>query len=132
MANVPDQILFSDINLFVGVFSHDELVYNADAINQNIFLICTTPIRTKWFKIRYGSNIPEYLFEPMDESTAGLIRTEINGLLTRNLETRVKITRVTVSPNYIDQVYVVRVEYEVAVLATQPFLFEFALNKQAA
>ena len=81
--------IYSDINLWVGKFSNDLIVHDYDAINQNIFLIVTTPIRSKWFDPFLGSNIPKYLFEPMDDITASDIKTEIGTLLTRNLEYRV-------------------------------------------
>jgi Phage baseplate assembly protein W len=132
MADYRDSPIYSDINLYVGTHSNKELVYNEDSINQNIFLIITTPIRSKWFRIRYGSNIPAYLFEPMDDMTASRIRTEIRTLLSRNDELRVTITKVNVYPNYTLQAYGVEVYYTAPNLDGKPVLFQFALNKQNA
>lgn len=121
---------YSDINLWVGRFSNDLIIYDYDAINQNIFLIITTPIRSKWFDVYLGSNIPKYLFEPMDNITARDIRSEIFTLLSRNLETRVVINSVQVVPHPEEQVYVVEVEYTVEEIAETSTTFRFALNKQ--
>ncbi len=122
--------IYSDINLWVGKFSNDLIVHDYDAINQNIFLIVTTPIRSKWFDPFLGSNIPKYLFEPMDDITASDIKTEIGTLLTRNLEYRVKIENVRVIPNYDMQVYGVEVNYVCDELSNASNQFQFALNKQ--
>lgn len=121
---------YSDINLWVGRFSNDLILYDYDAINQNIFLIITTPIRSKWFDVYLGSNIPKYLFEPMDNITARDIRSEIFTLLSRNLETRVVINSVQVVPHPEEQVYVVEIEYTVEEIAETSTTFRFALNKQ--
>lgn len=121
---------YSDINLWVGRFSNDLIIYDYDAINQNIFLIITTPIRSKWFDVYLGSNIPKYLFEPMDNITARDIRSEIFTLLSRNLETRVVINSVQVVPHPEEQVYVVEIEYTVEEIAETSTTFRFALNKQ--
>jgi len=132
MADMRISPLYSDINLYVGRFSNKELVYDNDAINQNIFLIITTPIRSKWFRIRYGSNIPAYLFEPMDEMTSNRIKREIQSLLSRNQELRVKILTVDVYPNYQTQLYAVSITYSAPNISGDPVEFQFGLNKQNA
>lgn len=124
--------IYSDINLWVGKFSNDVLVYDYDAINQNIFLIVTTPIRSKWFDIYLGSNIPKYLFEPMDATTAGDIRHEISTLLTRNGEFRVELKNILVVPNYTEQAYGVEVTYVAPSIGDEPHQFRFGLNRQTA
>lgn len=132
MADMRDSPLYSDINLYVGTFSNKELVFDTDSINQNIFLIITTPIRSKWFRVRYGSNIPAYLFEPMDDMTSNRIQREIKTLLSRNDELRVTIESVKVVPNYSVQVYAVEIIYSAPNLDGKPVIFQFGLNKQAA
>lgn len=132
MADMRDSPLYSDINLYVGTFSNKELVYDTDSINQNLFLIITTPIRSKWFRVRYGSNIPAYLFEPMDEMTSNRIQREIKTLLSRNDELRVTVESVKVIPNYSIQVYAVEIIYTAPNLDGKPVIFQFGLNKQAA
>lgn len=129
MRNSP---IYSDVNLYVGRFSNKELVYDYEAINQNIFLIITTPIRSKWFRVRLGSNIPKYLFEPMDDMTANKIKGEILHLLKRNQELRVQITSVRVVPNYNTQLYAVEIVYTAENIGDEPFAFQFGLNRQAA
>ena len=130
MADMRESPLYSDVNLYVGRFSNKELVYGTDAINQNIFLIITTPIRSKWFRIRYGSNIPQYLFEPMDEMTSNRIRREIQTLLSRNEELRVTIESVQVVPNYQATVYAVEIVYVAPNIDGKRVEVQFGLNKQ--
>lgn len=122
--------LFSDVALYVGRFTTKELVTDYDAINQNIFLILTTPIRAKWWRPRLGSNIPAYLFQPMDDTTAGQIRTEILTLLARNMEYRVVINSVLVVPNYDTQLYAVEITYTAVDISGERNKFQFSLNKQ--
>lgn len=121
---------YSDINLWVGRFSNNELVYDYDAINQNIFLIVTTPIRSKWFDIFLGSNIYKYLFEPMDDETTNAIRTEISTLMSRNREPRAKVTGISVVANYDMEAYGVEVSYVCEELSDKPHTFRFSLNRQ--
>jgi phage baseplate assembly protein W len=127
-----DPLQFSDVNLYVARLSNKELVFGYDAINQNIFLIVLTPIRSKWFRPRLGSNVPAYLFEPMDDLTASRIRGEIQTLLERNFENRVKINAVRVTPDYTNQLYVVEISYVAVNLSNEPYILRFGLNRQAA
>lgn len=124
--------IYSDVNLWIGKFSNNVLVYDYDAINQNIFLIITTPIRSKWFDVFLGSNIPRYLFEPMDDETASGIREEIKTLLKRNGEYRLKLQGIRVRPSYAEQLYAVEVNYIAPDLGEKPHQFRFTLNHQRA
>lgn len=122
--------VYSDVNLWIGKFSNDVMVYDYDALNQNIFLIITTPVRSKWFDIFLGSNIPKYLFEPMDEITAQAIKDEIKSLLRRNREFRVTLDRVRVIPVYDQQLYAVEIHYIAPEIGENPHEFRFTLNHQ--
>lgn len=128
--NLQDPLQYSDINLYVTRLSNKDLVFGYESINQNIFLIVLTPIRSKWFRVRYGSNIPKYLFEPMDDMTASRIRGEIMTLLVRNDELRVKINAVRVTPDYTNQLYVVEINYVAVNLGSDPYILRFGLNRQ--
>lgn len=121
---------FSDINLYVTRISSKELVYGYEAINQNIFLIVLTPIRSKWFRVHLGSNIPKYLFEPMDDLTSARIRSEIKTLLERNGEPRVVINAVRVTPDYAQQMYIVEISYTAVDIGSDPYILRFGLNRQ--
>lgn len=120
---------FSDVNLFLGQGSQNTLVYDADAINQNILLIITTPVRSKWFRPRLGSNIPSYLFDPVDQITASSIQAEIKTLLERNGEFRVSIDSVTVIAVPDDQCYYVAIEYSSPYIDPNKVKFTFNLAK---
>ena len=120
---------FSDVNFFMGSKSPNTLVLDADAINQNIILILTTPIRSKWFRPRLGSNIPNYLFDPVDHVTADAIKLEAQTVLSRNGELRVTVTDVEVIPNPEEQYYFVSVKYTSQYLNPSEVTFNFNLRR---
>lgn len=122
--------IYSDVSMYVGRYSNKEIVTDYTAIDQNIFLISVTPIRSKWFRIPYGSNIPKYLFEPMDEITANRIRNEMRRLLERNDEFRIILNTYEVVPNYEDRVYVVTLSYVAPEISDKPYEMSFSLFAQ--
>jgi phage baseplate assembly protein W len=121
--------VYSDVNLFLGAGSPNTLVTDADSVNQNIMLICTTPIRSKWFRPRIGSNIPEYLFDPVDDISAQKIRTEILTLFPRNGELRITVESVIVIPVPDEQVHFVSMTYTSPYLDPSRVKFDFNLAR---
>lgn len=122
-------MLYSDINLFLGEKSPNTLVTDADAVNQNILMAVTTPIRSKWFRPRLGSNIPNYLFDPVDQITASKIQQEIMTLLPRNGEYRVVIESATVIAVPDEQLYYVSITYSSPFLDPNRVVFNFNLGR---
>lgn len=129
--NLPS-ITFSDVNLGAGTISPYELVSDIDAINQNIMLIAATPKRSKIFRPELGSNIVEYLFEPIDGQTANAIRVELLKALEENFEYRVVVVQMEVIPDIPNQSYYVDIDYRVPTLGKSIQDFQFILNKEAA
>lgn len=119
---------YSDINLFAGQTPTD-IVTDEASVNQNILLILMTPIRSAWFDPTIGSNIPQYLFEPLDELTARKIQNEATRLLVRNGETRVQFTNVQVLVNYDTQDFYVKIEYIAPDLDSRKIVFDFNISK---
>jgi phage baseplate assembly protein W len=113
----------------MGGDNPNTLVTDADAVNQNIMMICTTPIRSKWFRPRIGSNIPIYLFDPCDDITAQKIKTEIMTLFPRNNEFRITIESCTVIPVPDEQVHFVSITYSSPYLDPSRVKFDFNLAR---
>lgn len=123
-------IVYSDVSLEAGTSNDAELVVNEHSINQNILLISQTPIGSKWWRPKIGSNLHQYLFDPVDEETADNIRRELKYALEGNLEFRVQFTKIEVLADKANQNFYVNVEYRVSQLEGKTVSFEFTLGKQ--
>lgn len=132
LAKGVPKVTFSDINLSAGTISPFEVVSDIDSINQNIMLIAATPKRSKIWRPELGSNIVEYLFEPIDGQTANAIRVELIKALEENYEYRVVLRNIEVIPDLVNQSYYVDMDYTVPSLGKSPKDFQFILNRNAA
>jgi len=70
-------IFYSDVNLLYGQAGNSKAlqVVNIDAIAMKIIHVLGTTIGTYEFEPKFGSNLPNLLWEPMDELTAWQLRT---------------------------------------------------------
>ena len=118
---------YSDINFRV-LDKPEELVIDAESINQNILAIFQTPIGSKWFRPKIGSNVEKYLFEPIDETTSRNIRDEMISTLEDNSEFRVQFDEVLVIPDPSNAQYYVKITYSVPTLDNK-YTFNFNLFK---
>lgn len=121
--------IYSDVNLWLGAQDPNTLVTDVDAVNQNILMIVTTPIRSKWFRPRIGSNIPQYLFDPVDDFGAQKIQSEMMTLFPRNGEFRITVETVVVIPVPDDQAYYVSMTYSSPYLDPSRVVFNFNLAR---
>lgn len=121
--------MYSDINIAAGAGSPRELVMDIQSINQNIELITVTPKRSKIWKPWLGSNVVDYLYEPIDDVTASAIRTELGKALEENFEFRVVFQSVDVIPDMVNQGYFVEIQYKVPTLENQQVTHQFILNR---
>jgi phage baseplate assembly protein W len=106
----------------------EELVLDSDSINQNLIAIFETPPGSKWFRPELGSMIERFLFEPIDEITAGKIRSEISTVLEQNGEYRLIFNEILVIPDPSNARYYVKITYSVPTLQNR-FSFNFNLFK---
>lgn len=120
--------IFSDISLEPNQ-TQSALVYDTDAINQNLLMIFLSPPRTAWFDPMIGSLILTFLFDPVDDFQADKIRDEIMSVLPRNGETRVVITGCVVAPIPDEQIYYVSIQYDVPQLNAKDIVFNFNLGR---
>lgn len=122
---------YSDINLWAGVLSPYIILVDESAVNQNILVLCDTPVGSKWFRPRVGSTILAYLFDPFDESTATAIEIELKSMLRDNGENRVIVNRVEVVPDWNNARYYVEIWYSAPGLNANKISFKFYLSKEA-
>ncbi len=121
---------YSDVNLYAGALSPYMVVLDESAVNQNILVLCDTPVGSKWFRPRIGSSIIAYLFDPMDQITADAISIELSQMLKNNGETRLRIDNVDVVPDYANARYYVEIWYSTPGLDAKKVSFKFYLMKE--
>lgn len=122
--------LYSDVNLWAGVLSPYIILVNESAVNQNILVLCDTPVGSKWFRPRNGTAVLAYLFEPFDDKTAGAIEIELGAMLRNNDENRVIIHKVEVIPDWNNMRYYVEIKYSAPGLDLNKVSFAFYLSKE--
>lgn len=122
--------IYSDVNMWAGTLAPYIIVINESAVNQNLLVLCDTPVGSKWFRPRIGTAIMAYLFEPFDDKTASAIAIELKGMLRGNGETRVVIHKVDVVPDWNNARYYVEITYSVPSLNMSRVSFAFYLSKE--
>lgn len=121
---------YSDVNLWAGVLSPYVILVDESAVNQNILILCDTPVGSKWFRPRIGSTILSYLFDPFDQQTASAIEIELEDMLKNNGENRVRILSVEVIPDWNNARYYVEIWYSAPGLDSSKISFKFYLSKE--
>lgn len=122
--------IYSDVNMWAGSLSPYVIVINESAVNQNILVLCDTPVGSKWYRPRIGTAVLAYLFEPFDMQTASAIETELSDMLANNGERRVIIRQVEVLPDWNNARYYVSIHYDAPGLNLYNINFEFYLTKE--
>ena len=122
---------FKDINItFKKHPVTDDLVVSRDAsaIKQAIVNLLLTNKGERPFNPRYGSDVRDYLFEPLDYGTAAQVKLSIETTLTK-FEPRIQILSLDVWPNFNDNAFSVEMTYEVIGSNTPPTAVEFLLER---
>tara|TARA_B100001250_G_scaffold118518_1_gene100603 strand:+ start:3138 stop:3530 length:393 start_codon:yes stop_codon:yes gene_type:complete len=125
------KLSFKDINItFKKHPVTNDLVVSRDAsaIKQAITNLLLTNKGERLFNPRYGSNIRNYLFEPLDYGTAAQIRTNIVYTINK-FEPRVDLENIDVFPNFDDNGFEVEMVYTIDGLDTPPTAVEFFLAR---
>ena len=120
--------VYSDVNLYIGVYSNDELTFDEYSINQSIMTILGTVPGQRLFRPAFGSNIYELLFEPMNQDTAAAIKNAIINAIAA-WEPRIVLANSLVYPDYPNQAYYVNLEYTIPTLTNRAASFAFNLSK---
>ena len=107
--------VFTDISLAFepnGVTGDLTILKNERSINnsiRNLIMIAPTEVP---FRSDVGSFVTKYLFELIDEGTAGLLKLEIERTIKYN-EPRVEVENVIVDPRLEDNGFMVSVFYKI-------------------
>ena len=125
------KLSFKDINItFKKHPVTNDLVVSRDAsaIKQALTNLLLTNKGERLFNPRYGSNIRDYLFEPLDFGTAAQIRANIVYTINK-FEPRVDLENLEVIPNFDDNGFEVEMVYTIDGLDTPPTTVDFFLAR---
>lgn len=93
-----------------------ELVRNVDDINQSLNILLSTSLGERVMQPRYGCNLQDYLFEPLNSAVIGYIKDLVeNAILIyepRILAERIDVTA-TDSFDIIEGRFTIEVEYSI-------------------
>lgn len=125
---IPNRVVFSDINPDVSLDGPFELVFNEDSIVKSLETCFTTPKFSRVFRRRFGSRLMDLLFQPMDDITANSIGFELKQVA-QEWENRITNINVTVIPDYDNQQYYVELTYTIPLLGNKLVNYKFNLNQ---
>ena len=124
-----ESLSFRDVNIaFKKHPVTDDVVVSKDnaAIKQAIVNLLLTNKGEKLFNPDYGSNIRNFLFEPLDYATAGQVNTNIRYTIS-TFEPRVQILSLSTTPNFDDNGFDVELSFEIRGSDLPPVAVEFFL-----
>ena len=126
--DIPNQVVFSDINPDVSLDGPFELVFNEDSIVKSLETCFTTPRFSRVFRRKFGSRLLSLLFEPLDQITADAIGFELKQVA-EQWEKRISNINVVVIPDYDNQQYYVELTYTIPLLGNKMVNYKFNLNQ---
>ena len=100
---------------------------NEAAIARSVRNIVFTVPGEKFFDPDFGSKISRSLFENIDNISANVIKSEITSSI-KEYEPRVKLKKVTVSPNFDNNAFNVTILYEIIGADIAPQELQFVLQ----
>jgi len=121
---------FKDISAIFEVNPlNDDLIVlkNANAIARSIRNLIFTNRGDKPFNPFLGSRVSEMLFDPMDQISSVSVRSEIERTI-NSFEPRVKLEKVTVTPDYDGNQYDVVLKYQIIGIDVDTQQLSFALE----
>jgi len=122
---------FKDINItFKKHPVTNDLVVSRDAsaIKQAIVNLLLTNKGERPFNPEYGSDIREYLFEPLDYGTSAQVKLSIETTLSQ-FEPRIQILSLDCWPNFQDNAFSVEMTYQIIGSDNPPIAVEFLLER---
>ena len=121
---------FKDISAIFEVNPlNDDLIVlkNSNAIARSIRNLIFTNRGDKPFNPFLGSRVSEMLFDPMDQISSVSVRSEIERTI-NSFEPRVKLEKVTVTPDYDGNQYDVVLKYQIIGIDVDTQQLSFALE----
>ena len=124
---IPQRIVFSDVNCDVLTSSPYELIYNEDAIKKSLETIFATPKFSRVFRRQFGNTLMDLLFNPIDAVTAAMIGSDLREAAYA-WEKRITEIVVDVIPDYDNQQYYVEMSYRIPKLGDKMVSYKFNLS----
>jgi phage baseplate assembly protein W len=118
---------YSDINIFVGEKSANELIYDEVSIQQSIMTILSTPIESRLFRPDFGSKLDRLLFEPLDEKTRFELQRTAKKALSK-WEPRIQMERSEVVMDMENSAYHCTFTYRIPALSNKTYSMAFSLR----
>jgi len=100
---------------------------NETAIARSVRNLILTQKGERPFNQNLGSGVYGLLFEPLDEITSSVLKSEIETVI-ENYEPRVDLIDVSVSPNYDDGEYNITIKYYIVGIDVPAQKLSFALQ----
>jgi len=107
--------IYADLQFCFKKISSGDLAikYDEAAVNQSLKSLFNTRRGERIFRPDYGTNIPNLLFEPMDEVTAGRILSEINTAIDTWESSRIELTDLNINIDADKSMYTVDGTYKI-------------------
>jgi phage baseplate assembly protein W len=106
------------------------LLKNDNAIKRALLNLFSFKRGEKFFAGRFGSGIPDLLFETFDYATAGMIKGEITNLI-NTYEPRVNIINLIVNLNDDENTYDIQIEYSIPDTSPQANTINLSLSSSS-
>lgn len=103
------------------------ILKNESAIKRSLLNLFSYRKGEKFFNAKFGSGIPDLLFEFFDYATAGLIKQEVIKLV-ETYEPRVNLIDVVVNLNYEENNYEIELEYTILDFSSQSNIVTVSLS----
>ena len=101
---------------------------DASAIKQAIVSLLLTNKGERLMNPKYGSDIRNYLFEPLDYGTAAQIKGNIQSTIDR-FEPRIRVLQISATPNFDDNGFDITMTYSIVGTDTPPVTVDFFLSR---
>lgn len=102
----------TDFNVYAGE-DPDSSVYDVDVQRQQLMHVVATRKGTRVGRPNFGCLVQQFLHDPVDETTAYDIKTEIRLAFMHpdNVVTGLSITQIEVTPDYEDESFYVNIHF---------------------
>lgn len=121
-------VLYSDLNIELRAKQPDR-VFNDDVIYQGIVAIFSTRKKTRPFRRSWGSRFRDYLFDPIDDTTALVIQAQLPSVLAE-YEPRVSVISANVLPDFENQGYYFEIQVTIPSLGNKPVTYDFLMRRR--
>lgn len=131
MAVVLEQAIYTDVNHVPFYETHKDLQINEDSVIFSLHNLLTTEVGQRLNNIEYGVNLPDYLFEQIDDNTTFQLYHGITSAIAR-WEPRVKLNRARskVTPYPDENAYYIDLHFDITGLSDGDFTITGLYKKQ--